>query len=321
MSIAAGATAVGQVVQGPAPPLDHGLLDHGTPASAPAAKLARVSIMAFNFAARLKLPNAPASADRVLEVLDLPQYYADTYGVHNVEMQGSYFASTESSYLTDFRARVEKAGSRMTQINLEFGAMNVSIPDPVQRNMAVDLTMRWVDHAVVLGCPRLMINQGQLTAETKANAIAALRRMSDYAKTKGVKISVETRVVGPTYSMGPDGRPVATPAAISAEGMPLASPGGPLAWEVVKETIEGSGTYSNVDVGNVMAPDLASLETVIRGLAVSNSGNMHMKTSPNWDLGAVVRFINNDIGYQGLYSIEMPAPQIRGVYETILANI
>ncbi len=316
MSVAAGATSMAQVAQGPPSPLDH-----GSPAAVPAAKLARISIMAFNFASRLKLPNAPASPDRVLEVFDIPQYFADTYGVHNVELQASYFASTETSYLTDCRARIEKAGSRMTQINLEFGAMNISIPDAVQRNMGVDLTMQWVDHAVVLGCPRIMINQGQLAADAKANAIAALRRMSDYAKTKGVKISVETRVVGPTYSMSPDGRPVATQAAMSAEGMPLASPGGPLAWQLVKDVIEGGGGYSNVDVGNVMAPDLASLETVIRGLAASNSGNMHMKTSPSWDLGAVVRFINNDIGYQGLYSIEMPLPQIRGVYETILANI
>ena len=29
----------------------------------------------------------------------------------------------------------------------------------------IDLTKQWIDHAVVLGCPRVMINQGTLAPE------------------------------------------------------------------------------------------------------------------------------------------------------------
>ena len=76
-----------------------------------------------------------------------------------------------------------------------------------------------------------------------------------------------------------------------------------------------------VDIGNIQAPDVAALQKVIKGRFNSSSGNMHMKVSPNWDLGAVVRYVNNGLGYKGLYSIEVPPPQIRGVYDTILANI
>ena len=314
------ALAQGVVPQGTppaAPPLDG-----GPPASVSADKLARISIMTFNFTPRLKLEGAPPNPNRVLEVFDIPQYYADTYGVHNVELQHSHFASTETSYLNDFRARIEKVKSRMTQINVEFNVMTVSAPDAVSRNQAVDLTIRWVDHAVTLNCPRIMINQGYLIPESKANATAALKRMGDYAKSKGVKISVETRVVSPPYTMGPNGTPVApAPTPLAADGLPLSSTGGPPAWELVKEVVEASGTYSNVDIGNIQAPDIAALQKVIKGLFNSSSGNMHMKVSSNWDLGAVVRYVNNDLGYKGLYSIEVPPPQIRGVYDTILANI
>jgi hypothetical protein len=36
--------------------------------------------------------------------------------------------------------------------------------------------------------------------------------------------------------------------------------------------------------------------TLIKGLFPSNSGNMHMKLSPNWNLATVVRFTNNELG-------------------------
>jgi hypothetical protein len=294
-------------------------LDNGAPAAVSTAKLARVSIMTYNFTSRLKLAGQPRSPDRILDVFDIPQMFADTYGVHNVELQHSHFASTETSYLAEFRARTEKVKSRMTQINVEFGQMTVSAADPVQRYQAIDLTMRWVDHAVILNCPRVMINQGQLTPATKGNAMAGLRLMSDYGKKRGVKITVETRAVGQGGIRG-DG-PIATVAPASPSGLPLSAPDGPPAWELVKEVVEGSGTYSNVDIGNIMAPDQASLHTVIKGLFASNSGNMHIKVSPNWDLATVIRYTNNELGYKGLYSIEVNPPHIRGVYDTILANI
>ncbi|MEO7189540.1 MAG: TIM barrel protein [Vicinamibacterales bacterium] len=311
--------------------------DKGSPAQVSPAKLARVSIMTYNFTSMLKLEGQPDSPARILNVFDLPQLYADTYGVHNIEFQHSHFASTETSYLKDLRARIEKAKSQMTQINVEFGQMTFSAPDPVQRYQAIDLTMRWVDHAVTLNCPRIMVNQGQLTTETKANALAALRAMGDYGKSKGVKISVETRVVngggGNRGRVGGFGGPAGAPAAVqptaapapqmaaAPSGLPLSAPGGPPAWVLVKEVVEATGTYSNVDVGNIQAPDQASLHSVIKGLFPTSSGNMHMKVSPNWDLPTAIRFTNNELGYKGLYSIEVNPPLIRGVYTTILENI
>jgi Xylose isomerase-like TIM barrel len=248
------------------------------------------------------------------------------YGVHNVELQHTHFASTESSYLKEFRGHIEKVNSRMTQINVEFDQMNISAADPVQRDQAIDLTMRWVDHAVILNCPRVMINQGRLTPDTLARATAALKLMGDYAKTKGVKISVETRGGGGRGGRGGRGAggrsdAGASNAATAPAPPPLAPIPGPPAWQLVKQLVEGSGTYSNVDIGGVGAADQESLHVAIKGLFPSSSGNMHIKTSPNWDLGTAIRFTNSELGYKGLYSIEVNTQRIREVYETILDNI
>lgn len=304
----------------------NGPLDRGTPAAVSAAKLARISIMDYNFESRLKLEGKPPSPDRVLDLFDIPQYYADTYGVHNVEMQHYHFPSTETAYLNEFRAHMEKVKSQTTQINVEFSQLNVSVEDPSQRYEAIDLTAKWVDHAVTLKCPRVMINQGTLTPETKEHVIAGMKVMGEYAKTKGVKISIEGRggarpVSDTGRGRGDNASPAPAVATTPASGMPASSPGGPPAWELYKEVIEQSGCYSNLDIGNVRAPDQASLHMIIKALMPTNSGNMHIKLSPNWDLGTAIRYTNSELGYKGLYSIEVNQTQIRSVYETILANI
>ena len=52
-----------------------------------------------------------------------------------------------------------------------------------------------------------------------------------------------------------------------------------------------------------------------------SAGNMHVKSSPDWDIGKAVSFAES-VGYKGLYTIEVnPDPAIRIVYNTILANI
>ena len=326
-AVVAGArNAIAQDARPPAPPLDN-----GAPAKVSAEKLARLSMLSWNFNSRLKVEGEPPSPDRVLEVFDLPQYYADVYGMHNVELQHTHFASTETSYLKEFRARIEKVKSRNSQINVEFDEgivqQNISVENPVMRYQALDLTMRWVDHAVIMGCPRVMVNQGRLTPESLPRATVALKLMGEYAKTKGVKISVETR--GGGYGRGGRGRggrgrggetaaASATPAPATP---PPEAPPGPPAWKVLQELVEGAGCYSNCDIGGVAARDQESLHVAIKSLAPSNSGNMHIKTSPNWDLATAIRFINSDLGYKGLYSIEVNPQRVREVYETILANI
>src|SRR5205807_9107079 len=95
-----------------------------------------------------------------------------------------HFTSTEPSYMEEFRARLKKAKSSMNQINVEFGALNISATDPVVRLETIDLTKKWIDHAVILGCPRVMVNQGTLAPDVRQAAIDTLRRRKPTARTK-----------------------------------------------------------------------------------------------------------------------------------------
>jgi len=259
----------------------------------PQSKTDRLAIMVYSFQRVLKLPARPSSPERTLEVLDVPEMFADRYKVHNVEMQHNYFESTEASFFKDFLARLAKTRSRVSNINLELGNMNIAAPDPALRAQAIDLTRAWIDHAVLLGSPRVMINQGKLTQENKAAAIEALTHMTAYGKTKKIMVGAEPR--------GDD-------------------------FTLLTEVIRAGGAYTNPDVGN-FGGDQAHQHDGIRAMFPYTGGNCHMKmlNPATYDLAAAIALIKS-LGYTGLYSIENeqqgdPYENVQKVYDLVLANI
>jgi len=323
-------------------------------------KLARIAVMTLDFNAILKLPTQPASPTRTLEILDVPEMLADMYGVHNVEFQHTHILSTEASYLRDLRARLDKAQSRMSNVNLEFGTSNISAPDPADRQKAIDMTKQWVDFALILGTPRVMINQGALTEESKVWAIPALKQMVDYGRSKDIKVSVETRLVfggGRGRGAGPAPVPGGAPAAAAPPAAPPVAPATPPppppavpptnpgagrapgtasvavpapatmttppTWVLLAELIKNAGAYSNVDIGNVNAQDQGELHAALRTLMPLTVGNMHTRISAAFDLPTALRFLTANLGYQGLFSIEAPGGHdaVRYIYNVILDTI
>lgn len=273
------------------------------------AKLDRIAMMTLNFTALLKTPGQPASPDRTLDLFDLPEMYADTYRVHNIELQHYHMASTEPSYFRALRERIDRAGSRATQLVVEFGALNISAPDHnfLPRLQTIDLTEVWIDRAAVLGCPRIMVNQGTPTPENKHDAVETLKAMADYGRAKGVKVTMETRGNGSGAARG-------------ASVPPPAAPAEP-AWVLLNEIAKSAGGYINVDLGGVGAATQDDLHTALQALLPTTSGSMHVRLSPNWDLATALRFLESS-RYTGIYSIEARGHEAtRAIYNTILASI
>ena len=154
------------------------------------AKLARIGVLSWSLN-QLWSRNPPAGAPP-WDFLNYPELIADRYGLHNIEVQDENFASTEDSYINEFIARMKKTQSRMINICLEVGSY-VSNPDPQKRLDAVEHTKKWVDYAVRLGSPSVMINQGSgLTPENISAPIEALKQCVAYAKTKNVAVTIES---------------------------------------------------------------------------------------------------------------------------------
>src|SRR5262245_25537420 len=164
------------------------------PAPVAPAKLARISLMTLNFNSYLRNPNNQnPTPDQTMTPFDLPKMYVEMYGVHNIEYQHSTIADSEKdpNYVKELKAKRDENHVTMTQLNREFGTVqSISNPDAAGRQQAVDHVKQWIDIAAQYGCARVMINQQQmqLTKETRAGAVAAMKAMADYGRTKNVKV-------------------------------------------------------------------------------------------------------------------------------------
>jgi hypothetical protein len=310
--------------------------------------LDRIAIMTLNFQRILRVPDEQDSPERTLELLDIGEMIADRYGVHKVEFQHYHLASTEPSYLKELRAKLEKSKSRATQINLEFGTLNISAPRLRDRLMAIDLTKQWVDHAVLMGAQRVMINQGQPTHENKVYSIPALKAMADYGKSKGIIVSVETRGggggrgnrgagTGTTPATPATTAPVAPPttAATAAPSTAPAPAGqdatpagpppltGPAAWTLLAEIIKGAGAYSNVDVGGANAANQEELHACLKMMFPMTASTMHTRVNTRWDLATAIKYLEGELKYKGLYTIEASNGHegTQAIYDVVVATL
>ena len=307
----------------------------GGPAQVAPTKLARIGMMTLNHGGIMKTPwAANPTPTQTMSVLDLPQYYVDTYGIRNVEFQHGHLAkdttNPDPEFFKEMKAKLDAAGSQANQINIEIGSMAALGPDGKAAALSGDARAtwlvtgkKWVDAAPILGIKRLMLNQGALTDDSKAGVISLWKELQDYAKPKGILISNETRGSGvPTAGRG---RGAAGATAAPPPPPPPALPEPErlrYVWGILEECAAKAGAYTNLDFGGAgRFTSQEQINAAIKGMMKTNSGSMHIKSSPDWDIGKAVAYAES-IGYKGLYTIEVnPDPAIRIVYNTILSNI
>jgi hypothetical protein len=298
-----------------------------------------MAIMTLNFQSILKVPDVADNPNRTLELFDIGEMIADKYGVHKVEFQHYHLASTEPSYLKELRARLAKSKSRMTQINLEFSGLNISAPRQRDRVLAIDLTKMWIDHAVMLGAQRVMINQGSQggadpvmpTHQNKVYSIPALKTMADYGRSKGIMVSVETRGAGGGGRGRGAGRGgesqagavSAPPATAAAAPPPAPTMPAPEVWALLAEILKGAGAYANVDVGGAGAANQEELHQCLAMLFPMTAGSMHTRVNARWDLATAIKFLEHDLGYKGLYTIEAGNGHegTQPIYDVVVATL
>jgi len=149
-------------------------------------------------------------------------------------------------------------------------------PDPVLRLETIDLTKQWIEHARTVGCPRVMLNQGTLAPDVLETAIATLKTIGDYGKSRNVFVTLENR----------------------GHTLPAQTAG----WEVIVRVIKAAGIHANPDTGNF--PDEETRAAGLRAMYPLSSGSSHAHYAPERYSEANAIKISKEVGYKGLYSIE-----------------
>lgn len=268
------------------------------------AKLERIAISSYcfhNFFAKTRYDGAPKLDGKPMELLELPEMFADRYGVHNLEIVAPHFASQEPSYLNEVVARLKRTHSRIVDVPVDIGELwdkpGLSEPDEKKRARAISLYKPWLDTAHAVGALSVRCDPGKINSQDLTPTIQSYRELAAYAKPLGLYVIVENH--GGVGSEHPE--------------------------ELVRILHEaGDQTGTLPDFGNFPDED-----TRVRGLTALfplARTVCHVRDTEGDGKGGLVHFdldrclrISHEAGFKGLYSIEAEA---RGdVYANVQAML
>lgn len=152
------------------------------------AKMARIGLTTVVFRNRFRSsqPKNQVLKDE-LTLLDIPEYFTDRFGIHNVEFWTPHFESTDKLYLRKLKKKLSKHKCQLIDLQAE-GKFDPS--DPLEENslQAIAEAKQWIDIAVLLQSKSVRIKSMKKSYE---KAVISLREITTYAQSKGVRVLVE----------------------------------------------------------------------------------------------------------------------------------
>jgi sugar phosphate isomerase/epimerase len=125
-----------------------------------------------------------------LTLLDIPEYFADRFELHNLEFWSRHFESTDDAYLKTLKKRVKMSRAKLINIQLD-GPYDLSDKDTSKREKSITFVKEWIDTASKVGAKGLRANPGKFEI---AQSIASFKELAPYAKKKGVTLYAENHM-------------------------------------------------------------------------------------------------------------------------------
>lgn len=154
-----------------------------------AAPIDRIGMSTVNF--RNRFPNTRPEGipqpERELTLLQVPEYFRDRFSIRNVEFWSKHFDSIDKSYLKALKAAIKKTGSRLINIQLD-ESYQLGSQDPAKRKESLELVLRWVKAAKILGAGAIRVNPGQGDLN---HVIDSLKIINKLAQRKGIVLMTE----------------------------------------------------------------------------------------------------------------------------------
>ena len=140
----------------------------------------------------------------MLKLVDFPEMIADRYHVHTMEFVAPHFESSSPSYLTELKARLAKAHSRVVNIPVDIQEFwtggGLSDQNDAVRNKAIQGAMRWIDVGRELGCQSVRCDPGKMHPSNLTPTADSYRKIGTYGHMKGIKVIIENHdEIGSTH--------------------------------------------------------------------------------------------------------------------------
>ena len=128
----------------------------------------------------------------LIELKDFAAHVIEKFNVNKIEPWTGHFPSSDTKYLEQFRASVEKAKAAIANIAVD-GEHSPYASEPSERAQAVAFSKHWIDGAVTLGSPSIRTNlpRAKDSPPNLERAAESLARVVEHAAEKNVVVNLE----------------------------------------------------------------------------------------------------------------------------------
>jgi sugar phosphate isomerase/epimerase len=226
-----------------------------------------------------------------LTLLQIPGYFRDRFGLHQVEFWSKHFESIDESYLKDVKLSLQKSRSKL--VNIQFDEdYQIGSPDEAIRKKSIDLALQWLDTAKYLGSGAFRVNPGNGKVDL---AIDALKTINQSCRQKGLVLMVENHF---GMEMDPD-----------------------IHLQIIREV--GGNIYTLPDFGNydnsVRYDALKKIMPYAYQVSAKTMAFDEKLNHTSFDFDACMK-IAVDSGFKGIYSVEQWSREAIKVSDEAIAD-
>jgi len=130
----------------------------------------------------------PNVTSNVLTLKDIPQYYSERFGIHNIEFWSEHFESREQSYLKELKNSLLKDNCTLINIQADTPGKDISNPNNGNSDLAIQEIKEWIDVGSFLGSKMV---RASFMHSSLDEGMKSLNLLVKYASSKGITLLAE----------------------------------------------------------------------------------------------------------------------------------
>lgn len=130
----------------------------------------------------------PDLGSSVLTLQDIPEYFTERFGIHNVEYWSEHFESREQSYLKDLKKALAKENCTLINIQADTPGKDISNPEDGNSALAIQEIKEWIDAGKFLGAKMV---RASFMHKSFEEGMKSMKILADYARSQGIILLAE----------------------------------------------------------------------------------------------------------------------------------
>jgi sugar phosphate isomerase/epimerase len=149
--------------------------------------LSRIGLTTVVFRNQFASTN-PNVTSNELTLKDIPQYFSERFGIHNLEFWSEHFESRDPSYLEDLKSSLIENNCTLINIQADTPGKDMSNPENGNSDLAIQEIKEWIDVGKFLGSEMV---RASFMHKSFEEGMKSMKLLIQYAKSQGIILLAE----------------------------------------------------------------------------------------------------------------------------------